>query len=94
MERIEETKKVKSALAAHGIHARVKHGTGTAYGWLKIYVDLPEVVHDREKYGWDHCAGNSECCLKWRETYNRILTIAKSVTNRVGDYDGCINVHM
>ena len=94
MERHEETRIVKQALDSHGIKARVKHGTGTAYGWLKIYVDLPPVIHDRDKYGWDHCAGNSECCTKWQETYSRIIAIARQVTNRTGSYDGRINVHM
>lgn len=38
MNRKEETKIVKDALKKVGIEAKVKHGTGTAYGWLKIYI--------------------------------------------------------
>jgi hypothetical protein len=36
MNRTEETKIVKNALKAAGIDASVKHGTGTAWGWLEI----------------------------------------------------------
>jgi len=39
--RREETTAVKRALVAAGFDKpRVKHGTGTAWGWLKIYVDI------------------------------------------------------
>ena len=93
MERLQETKAVKDALTRHGFKVRVKHGRGTGWGWLAIYVDLPPVIHDREKYGWPHCSGNSECCLKWRETYDRIVSIAQQVTGRNGEYGGRINVH-
>lgn len=34
----EETKAVKAALKAAGINARVGHGKGTAWAWLKINV--------------------------------------------------------
>ena len=33
-----ETKMVKDALAAAGIKAKVRHGTGTACGWLHIEI--------------------------------------------------------
>jgi len=36
--RREETQKVKAALAAAGIIAKVSHGKGTAWGWLKVNV--------------------------------------------------------
>ena len=36
MERREESKAVKAALARAGIKARVSHGRGTAWSWLKI----------------------------------------------------------
>ena len=39
MERKTETKAVKKALLAAGIKARVKHGQGSASGWLYIYID-------------------------------------------------------
>jgi hypothetical protein len=41
--RREETTAVKRALVAAGFdnnNLRVRHGTGTAWGWLKIYVDI------------------------------------------------------
>ena len=49
MERRQETKEVKTALAKAGIKARVGHGRGTSWGWLYITVDRalmlrPEIV--------------------------------------------------
>ena len=39
-QRRQETKTVKAALQAAGIPVRsVRHCTGTAYGWLSIYLD-------------------------------------------------------
>lgn len=92
----EETKAVKQALADVAIHARVKHGTGTAYGWLKIYVDgyHPPIQHDRDKYGWNNCSGNCTACIDYRNLYSRIIDIACTVTGRSGDYDGRINVQI
>ena len=39
MERKQETTAVKRALAEAGYVASVKHGTGTAWGWLHIKLD-------------------------------------------------------
>ncbi len=39
IERKEETKAVKTALAKAGIKAKVKHGTGSTFGWLFITVN-------------------------------------------------------
>ena len=48
MTRREETKLVKDALEANGYRGcRVKHGTGTAHGWLKIYLSAGT--------SWDVC---------------------------------------
>ena len=43
VERRTETKMVKDALAAAGIKAKVRHGTGTARGWL--HITIPEQEH-------------------------------------------------
>ena len=95
MDHKEETKIVKTALKQAGIDARVKHGRGTGYGWLEVHLDYkPTLEHDRDKYGWDHCAGNCERCRDYRETMSRIISITQSVTGRNGDYSGRINVHM
>ena len=40
MERRQETKEVKTALAQAGIKAKVGHGKGTAGGWLYITLDV------------------------------------------------------
>ena len=39
MERKAETKAVKKALLDAGIKARVRHGSGTSWGWLHIWID-------------------------------------------------------
>ena len=89
----EETRIVKQALADVAIVARVKHGTGTAYSWLKIRVlNRLSVPHDKEKYGWQHCSGNCEACVEYRTLYSRTVDVARTVTGRSGDYDGNINV--
>jgi len=36
----EETRAVKQALAEAGIKAKVGHGTGTAWSWLEINLEL------------------------------------------------------
>jgi len=38
-ERILETKTVKEALKEAGIDCKVKHGKGTSYAWLYIFID-------------------------------------------------------
>jgi hypothetical protein len=38
MDRKLETKAVNAALMKAGIIANVKHGTGSAWGWLKVHV--------------------------------------------------------
>jgi len=45
MDRRNETKIVKDALRARGVPVkRVRHGTGTAWGWLRVYADRREGV--------------------------------------------------
>lgn len=46
MDRKAETRAVKQALKDAGIACRVRHGTGTAWGWLDIH--MGEVPYSRE----------------------------------------------
>ena len=93
--RREETETVKRALADVAIHARVKHGTGTACGWLKIYVlNRLSVPHDKEKWAWEHCSGNCPACIEYRTLYSRTVDVARTATGRTGDYAGRINVEI
>lgn len=46
----DEVRVVKKALAQYGITASVKHGTGTASGWLKIKpIKYPSNLNDWRK---------------------------------------------
>jgi len=47
----EETKLVKSALKTAGYNARVGHGKGTAYGWIKVSIKGPETWEEFHKSG-------------------------------------------
>jgi hypothetical protein len=84
MERREETKAVKRALAMAGFEtARVKHGTGTSWGWLKVYIDIPHgpgctcVIH--EDAPRETCDG---CKRLFRETRERIEGIVIKASGR------------
>ena len=91
----EENKLVKQALADVAIVANVAHGRGTGSGWLKIHVlNRLTVLHDKEKYGWQHCSGNCPACVDYRTLYSRTLDVARIATGRNGDYDGRINVYL
>ena len=52
MERREESKAVKAALARAGIKARVGHGRGTAWSWLEITLPATSgrAQHDKVLY--------------------------------------------
>jgi hypothetical protein len=86
----EETKAVKSALAAAGIVAKVGHDRGTASCWLSIHVGPSPVPHEHT----DPLCPLNCLALQWtRETRARVIRIAQEVTGRRGDYDGEISVH-
>ena len=78
MTRCEETEKVKAALRAAGMTAKVRHGTGTACEWLKIKVEgLPPL-------------GEHE----WQAKYAEVQRIAQQATGRSGEYGGRINIDL
>lgn len=88
-----ETKAVKQALKAVGYpDAKVGHGTGTAWGWLKIHVEVnrPKNCHCKERRT-GFCL---PCRNLWDEHRIRILRLASDVTGRDGEYDGNTNVYI
>ncbi len=90
-DRKQETKKVKDALKAAGINCTVGHGTGTAWGWLKINVgSSDQYTHPRET--WCECAQCQAAGKRIMEIARRAVSIAQQVTGRHGEYDGEISV--
>ena len=103
--RKEETKAVKEALRSAGLKVRsVKHGRGTAYGWLHVYVQRSTLRHlclgdgdvmvemtDDERGRSDvyrQCLPNCPVCAENRERGTKAQKIVLDVTGRTGDYDG------
>ena len=84
MNRQTETRSAKMALRALGFEsASVKHGTGTAWGWLKVYIDIPHrpgcTCVIREDAPRETC---DECERLFRETRERIEAAVIKATGR------------
>lgn len=92
---IAETLALKKALKEANLpFTHIKHGTGTAWGWLDIFTgENPSGLEHRkrEDVPW-LCAGQCPACEANRAIRNNILKVAWEVTGRHGDYDGNINV--
>lgn len=87
----EETKAVKEALRQAGYKVvKVGHGKGTAWGWLKVtvQVDKPADCYC-EKVEGGNC---SFCHTVWSENYRNLLNILASITGRHGDCSGNISI--
>ena len=88
----EETKAVKDALRAAGLPFRkVGHGTGTAWGWLEIYIgENPSgLTHVKGEPDW-LCRPECPACKGNRAIHDKTIAVAQEVTGRHGDYDGKI----
>ena len=90
---------VKRALIAAGFdqnNIRVKHGNGTAWGWLNIFMDIKRSNEcscgTPDQYGRRETCDN--CKNKWREIDRRIIAIVMETTGRHGDYDGRIGLRL
>ncbi|MDW7775593.1 MAG: hypothetical protein SCH39_04540 [Methanosarcinales archaeon] len=82
-----ETRAVKEALKKAGIEAEVKHGRGTAWGWLEINIGDPGL-----RNGLRQGPFGSQYTDEERVLHDTVLKIAKEVTGRRGDYNGEILV--
>ncbi len=96
----EETRAVKDALAKAGIKAlKVTHGSGTAWGWLHIYLGknpsgLPhKTMGDCGDTGTPWlCIGDCPACIENRTIERQTIATVQAVTGRKGEYDGEILV--
>lgn len=87
-----ETKAVKRALAKAGFrHARVGHGTGTAWAWLEVRVTIPAGEHWQGETQAHH-VGNCPGCDQALEIRKRLSTLLQAITGRSGPYDGNTNL--
>ena len=87
-----ESRDVKKALADSGIPAKVSHGRGTAWGWLKINVGQNPNEHHKITASdrWGPCMPDCAACA-WYKDRQRAVPIAQTLTGRRGDYDGRIS---
>ena len=98
MERNEETRAVKKALAQHGIKARVTHGHGTAWGWLHVYVGPNPYPHLCARHGSvnnsPYACSPEDCkaCQWYKNVPSEALKVTLETTGRHGEYDGRVNV--
>ena len=86
----EETKAVKTELVRLGYKdAKVRHGSGTAWGWLHIKVSITKPVN----CGCERVdIGLCRPCLDLSGLhYRKAIDIAQTITGRHGEYDGNIN---
>lgn len=82
----QETKVVKKALKDAGIVARVSHGAGTGYGWLRINVGDPAGRNGVEPH--PTMPGFTRYTIEEKEMQNTARRIAMAVTGRRGAYNG------
>jgi hypothetical protein len=93
MERRQETTTVKQALIKAGFdknNLTVKHGTGTAHGWIKVRAEIRRAPScacgEPDEYGRRETC--DECRNKFFEIRRRMLDVTLGVTGRQGDYAG------
>ena len=82
----EETAAVKKHLQGQGYNVlKVNHHRGTAWGWLRVYVQIsrPEDCYCHK------IDGNCNSCHEvWRKTYIDVGREVREITGRHGDHDG------
>jgi len=99
MDRKQETSAVKRALVQAGFdknNIRVKHGNGTAWGWLSVSADIHRAPScycgSPDEYGRRETC--QECKNKWREIYNRMEEVAALASDRDKLRDNHIIIHL
>ena len=91
----EETKAVRAALKAAGINARVGHGRGTSWGWLKLNIGSGQQWGEhvaRKSPNYEPCPPECVRCSNLCEMEAEALRISQEVTRQHGDYDGRISI--
>jgi hypothetical protein len=76
MDRKEETKIVKAALAAAGINARIDHGKGTVWGWLHVNIgagqQFGEHTHDRDEWLTGHGLNKEDIAQRYCDCFTTV----------------------
>lgn len=88
-----ETKAVREALKAVGINAKVGHGSGTAWAWLKVNIGSGQQWGEHEKSS-DGIICFRECvrCVNLRKMRDQTAQIIRDVTGRTDEYCGDTNI--
>lgn len=96
MDRRQETKIVKAALEKAGYKGcRIKHQTGTAWGWIRIGTTIdhhPSCTCTKHSYGVQETC--EACRRKYETINNHILAVVMTATGRHGEYDGRVSVNL
>jgi hypothetical protein len=91
----EESRAVKAMLKKEYSNVRVRHGRGTAWGWLEIYLTIPRPANCRcndpeaKPNSWANC---HICTSAWRGAYDEVGRKVRELTGRSGEYGGNINI--
>lgn len=94
MTRREETMAVKQALVAAGFDnniLKVRHGTGTSWGWLKIYAEIHHKPECNCEAMYRLC---TPCNVLWLDCYRRILEVATRTSGRNEYQAKQIGIHL
>lgn len=86
-----EVARIKAACKAHGYVVTVRHGKGTAWGWLTIDIHNPVGAHDCGLYGdaanvGHGCSPHCQACAKRRVWKWDVWTLTCEATNRTTAY--------
>ena len=90
----EETTAVKRHLQERGYNVlKVNHHRGTAWGWLRVYVQAtrPKDCYCHETGCYGRC---NPCHEVWRKTYMAVGSEIRGITGRHGDHDGEILIEI
>ena len=102
-DRKEESKAVKNFLKKDYPDVKVKHGNGTAWGWMKVRFNIPRPANcycsGFTKAGEDYTKVRAEefggscrhCNQEWQKVYAEVGKRVQEFTGRTGEYGGCIN---
>ena len=86
----QETTAVRKALRSVGINARVSHGRGTSYAWLKVNIGAGQQwgEHERRSDGFGCERRSCRRCTNLAAIREQTGAIVREVTGRRGDYNG------
>jgi hypothetical protein len=89
-----ETAAVKKGLAEDYDGVTVKHGTGSAWGWMRVSITIPRPDNCRcqeENEGQMFPETCRECRNESRLIHDTVEKKVLEITGRTGEYGGCVN---